>query len=434
MAVHNHPLEPIAIPSAVPVLPALPPSSRSPKHPRRAKRTLYTSISQQSLQRLQQYYPHPLSDEYVPAGLYECEVHDGITSHPDPFYSDDDSDELFSSCSSVSSSSVAKSASSYDFRAPGSVSSVSTANTSVSTISPPHVLCISPPHTSIHITPVTAHEFHPTSPPVLTSPSSDALAHLLRERLKKTFVSNLSSSFKTWKHSFSTNWLPYSLSPRMTDDLIPPSPTPDSEAQELITFKAKPCVPQDLLYTRKSFKSRDQRINSAFLRLYAADFHARTVTRTLPNTSYDASNQDHTELASMVESNPLLKNFHYHHNIYRVSSMSRDKLWNSIILPPRADDSPQHCIDYSTYIYIGDDSSHNVSSVIRPSGKNYMPWCSRSGNNTSTFTPAGTKRNGPVMLNGLAPSSGVTKTQFTVKGWCNPRWTLNQHIPTSYRS
>ncbi|EGW31573.1 uncharacterized protein SPAPADRAFT_62189 [Spathaspora passalidarum NRRL Y-27907] len=130
-------------------------------------------------------------------------------------------------------------------------------------------------------------------------------------------------------------------------------------------------------------------------------------------------NGNQEELIKLVQSNPSLRQFHYQYNIYRVSCMSRDKLWNSVILPPRSDESPTWEIDPAEYVFRGKEDDDDLNySIIRKEGK-YLPWDSIM---KPSIKPAGVLPKGRCIFNGMAPNSGVTKTQFTVKGWCNSRW------------
>ena len=65
---------------------------------------------------------------------------------------------------------------------------------------------------------------------------------------------------------------------------------------------------------------------------------------TLPNSP----TQD--ELYKIIKRHPNIK-FHYKHNIHRISNMSREKLWNNVILPPRQDDSPELFIKVTHILY-----------------------------------------------------------------------------------
>lgn len=249
---------------------------------------------------------------------------------------------------------------------------------------------------------------------------------------RKNIVSNLTSSFKSFRdslHRSSQNLIPYSLSftPRMTDDRVPlKDPEPEHEAleEELQTYSVlETDLSQalDKLPANKSFRNRDQRINSKFLSMYAYDYSARA-SGVLPNL------HTNEEFSKLINKNKALKMFHSQYNFYKISNMSRDKLWNSVILPPRTDVCPRAAVDHSSYIYVGHDENEQkrVHSLIRMHG-DYLPWAQPCPENelvhkTKFLKPAGIMKHGTSCDNGPSPSSGVSKTQFTVKGWCNSRW------------
>lgn len=275
-----------------------------------------------------------------------------------------------------------------------------------------------------------------------------------------------STKFKT-KFNYKIFDYSFIISPRMTDDKLPKiSTTPststiddidsdsdsDSECDEdnlteLQTISSSPspcpinsCSDLIKLTSKKSFKNRDERINSNFLRLYAIDYNSR-MSKILPNT-YTID-----EFQSIItNSNSIgVKLFHERFNFYKISNINKDKLWKSVILPPRSDGFPTDCINLSQYIFVGDspattptpatnlklklnsnsnsnDNSRDngevgYSSLIRLNG-NYQPW----NNSIKSIKPTGILPNIKFINNGKSPNSGVSKTQFTVKGWCNSRW------------
>lgn len=231
-------------------------------------------------------------------------------------------------------------------------------------------------------------------------------------------------------------------SPRLTDEKLPlqkPS-CPEAKVQEEETEETEETPMEELttfhhhqhhnhhheLGLEKSqcikYKTRELRTNSRFLILYAFDMNARCNSMTLPNSP----TQD--ELYKIIKHHPNIKKFHYKHNIRRISNMSREKLWNNVILPPRQDDSPELFIKSDPYIIYNDHNELDNGldghySIVRKLGK-YMPWALKP-----SIKPAGVLPNSKWVFNGQAPNSGITKTQFTVKGWCNPRWV--DHTPTN---
>lgn len=277
------------------------------------------------------------------------------------------------------------------------------------------------------------------------SPSSDSLYVILKKSTPspsplgnnsgvKSMYSNLTSSLKSFRNKLSLynkeNLISYIVdSPRLTDDKLPQIPELENEVvnetddpvdqdqvmQELTTFKSSGphhCS-NKLGLTRVKFKTREQRSNREFLRLYAFDHHARTKSRVLPNS------MSPDEIKKIIKKHPHIKKFHYDYNIQRISNLSKDKLWSNVILPPRSDESPGLFIDGENYICIEEVDEDELSlgySIVRKQG-GYMPWVLKQ-----SIRPAGVLPKSKCIFNSEAPNSGVTNCQFTVKGWCNPRW------------
>ncbi|KAL6452786.1 hypothetical protein SBY92_000127 [Candida maltosa Xu316] len=249
---------------------------------------------------------------------------------------------------------------------------------------------------------------------------------------KKSVYSNLSSSLRSFKYKISSYHKEFFVSflmdsPRLTDDKLPIEEEDDEEKQdekeeeeetrpkmqELTTFKASNNNQDTLSTVHHSikYKTREHRCSGLFLPLYAFDRTARVKSMTLPIT------KSTDELKHLFKINPQLKSFHYDHNIHRVSNLSREKLWNNVLLPPRNDDSPGMSINGDNYIYIDDDDETSAYySIVRKNGT-YLPWALKQ-----SIEPAGVLHQGKWMFNSRAPNSGISKSQFTVKGWCNPRW------------
>jgi hypothetical protein len=202
----------------------------------------------------------------------------------------------------------------------------------------------------------------------------------------------------------------------MTDDHVPSVETVPQE-KELTTFSISLPDQEHLDANVRHFRNRDSRINSTFLRLYALDYHARSISKTLPN--------DEEELYDCIERNPNLHDFHANFDLEYISGCSKNKLWSQVILPPRSDGCPPQSIDSCQYICLQQSVDQETngthmsesSSLIRQSGK-CLPWQVL----VPCLKPAGVLPMGKVLCNGLSPSSGVTKCQYTMKGWVNKRW------------
>lgn len=163
---------------------------------------------------------------------------------------------------------------------------------------------------------------------------------------------------------------------------------------ELTTFNES--QPQEIVHHITKVKNRDERINCNFLKLYAQDYSSRQKGY-LP--------QDHGNF--IIDKN--LQKFHQQYNIYKVSNASKDKLWQNIILPPRKDEMPT-VIDHKNYILV---EGENTKTIVM--NGSHIPWM-----NKKSIKPTGCE--GKYLINGLNPNSGITRTQYTVKGWVNKRW------------
>ena len=106
-------------------------------------------------------------------------------------------------------------------------------------------------------------------------------------------------------------------SPRLTDDKLPQIPELENEVvnetddpvdqdqvmQELTTFKSSEphhCS-NKLGLTRVKYKTREQRSNREFLRLYAFDHHARTKSLVLPNNMSPDEIKNYQEASTYKE-------------------------------------------------------------------------------------------------------------------------------------
>ncbi|RCK57535.1 hypothetical protein Cantr_06469 [Candida viswanathii] len=322
---------------------------------------------------------------------------------------------------------------------PTSASTVSCSPITTTSMSPSSVdskrgrrsLCRSPSSDSLH---VILKKSTPSPSPLGHNNNSTSSSHM------KSMYSNLTSSLKSFRNKI-TSYNRESIismmteSPRLTDDRLPLVPETEEEEdeeeieeehehvdddddeatsmEELTTFKSSGSHTANNSYkvglSRVKFKAREQRSNREFLRLYAFDHQARTESLTLPNCiSPD-------EVKRILKLNPHMKKFHYKYNIHRISNLSRDKLWSNVILPPRDDDSPGLFIDGEKYVYV-DGEEQTSYSIVRKQGV-YLPWVLKQ-----SIRPAGVLPKSKCIFNSEAPNSGVTNCQFTVKGWCNPRW------------
>ncbi|CUM47340.1 uncharacterized protein AC631_05373 [Debaryomyces fabryi] len=228
--------------------------------------------------------------------------------------------------------------------------------------------------------------------------------------VKGLAVSKFTRAFKVLKTSI--NRTSYSilshhgyLSPRMTDDAVPGLSCHEREddsnlegPQTHMCASGDSMRPPLELPRGNEYRGRDSRMNSLFLRLYAIDYEARC--RSILPTSYSSR-----ELSYVINRSRVAKEFHRRFNIISVSNLSRDKLWDNVILPPRIDSSPGAYIDSSSYVYVGNEKKTDTRDRHHYYNK-----------------PAGVLYNSRCFYNDQSPQAGNTKLQYTIKGWCNSRW------------
>ncbi|KAK6465380.1 hypothetical protein DFJ63DRAFT_20500 [Scheffersomyces coipomensis] len=433
-------------------------------------------------QRLNTYKNHPLiNDHQQEKYFYEDELDDTSFEEEEEEEDDDDEDDeddvdevTFSYSDDYSLSSYSTHKHTILSKSP-SIQSISSSSNYSSSINLNNIF------TTTTTTTVSPSYINTTSQVMKSLPSTDSLTKLLQDSKPRTIPDQIDESiefvskndtnsdntksvvFSNLTKSIKKNWrllknnpiFFLKESPRLTDDILPSenvktSTIPD-EPQELITFnKEETHHNNDLIKipSSKSFKNRDHRINSTFLRLYAMDYNARAITKTLinqplSNNTNDLNVFDDDDGIDQYINDNLIE-FHQKYNLYRISNISRDKLWKSVILAPRLDNSPLNHINCDDYVYVGDEEiteekdeeksseSSEVDqrpvisrsySLTRKQG-NYLPWTttSKTLNPVRSIKPAGILNNSCKLNHGLSPTSGFTKAQFTVKGWCNPRW------------
>lgn len=331
----------------------------------------------------------------------------------DTFDEDDDDDQSKLSLSIESSSSLASSFQSNCFgsrstRPSGAMPSRPWRLSLSSSTSPPSLTSLTIKSTSSNLT---THTFVTSTPTRVSSLESISSLKLAVRRPSRTLASNLTESFKSFHSSLrrgtATIAATFNLTPRMTDDVLPQPPVTE---EELTTFRDEEDCPTEWEPAAlPRFKNRDQRVNSDFLRLYAFDYSARTLG-VLP-TAHTSS-----ELERLVLGSDLIRQFHHSHNLHKVLNASKDKLWKGVILAPRLDRCPYEHIECR--LYVADGSVADTHSLVRLCGT-HQPW---NVGGARCFKPAGILHGAKKCINGNAPSSGVTRSQYTVKGWCNPRW------------
>lgn len=234
----------------------------------------------------------------------------------------------------------------------------------------------------------------------------DNLSDVDRREQAKSRLSNLAQAFRIVKNSIirSSHYVRVHsvyFSPRMTDDALPAFETHHKTADDAAD---RLTATRGCSFGHHGLKCREHRVNSLFLRLYAFDCDARDAQ--LFPSSYSTE-----ELSNVVNKTRGARQFHRRYNLFKISELSRDKLWNSVVLPPRDDAVPRTHVDYASYMYVGD----------KPRLKQHVSLqCSRLAQ--CLAHPAGILCNGSSRHNGPSPGAGVSMPQYTKKGWCNPRW------------
>lgn len=168
-------------------------------------------------------------------------------------------------------------------------------------------------------------------------------------------------------------------------------------------------------------RNREPRINSKFLIMYSLDYSSR-LNHYLPNT------QSPSEVAELVASSKALHKFHRAYDLNKISLLSRDKLWANVVLLARHDALPLSHVEYKDYIRCGSDlqlclpcAPQRGHPIIKLDGEECFPWSHRDSAQ-GAIKPAGVLQGSSTLCNSDLPSSGLSRSQFTVKGWCNKRW------------
>lgn len=180
----------------------------------------------------------------------------------------------------------------------------------------------------------------------------------------------------------------------------------DHIGEELETFGGSAGEPCEVVFYRSKARNREHRVNSEFLKRYAMDCNAR-INGVLPINPDD--------LTTLL-CRPSIRTFDEKHGLNRLSEISRDKLWNSVILPPRKDPCPRNVIDSDTYVF-SPEETRRASIVSKYSTK--LPWATHQ----SSMKPAGRFRTSACLKSNASPTLGHSTPQYTVKGWQNERWT-----------
>lgn len=164
--------------------------------------------------------------------------------------------------------------------------------------------------------------------------------------------------------------------------------------QELQTFSAsRPQTPTES--HKPKFRSRETRANSRFLRLYAHDTAARAHGR-LPMLNSP-------EELALLRRIPTLRRFDKNHDLARISALSCKKLWDAVVLPPRADPLPKSTVD--SYAYLRVEAKGGLVIERGRNGSKVVPWAPHR----KWVPPAGQMGTGQYTVKGWVPSRLVSK-------------------------
>lgn len=165
----------------------------------------------------------------------------------------------------------------------------------------------------------------------------------------------------------------------------------EEEPVELQTFSssAPSYTPEP---SRSRFRTRESRANSTFLRLYAHDTAARAQGR-LPMLNSP-------EELALLRRIPALRRFDKHHDLARILALSCKKLWDAVVLPPRADPLPKQTVD--SFEYVKTEFTGGLTLEKGRNSSRVVPWAPQK----RWVRPAG-----------AWPLGG----QYTVKGWTPAR-------------
>ncbi|CAK7896740.1 hypothetical protein CAAN1_03S05006 [[Candida] anglica] len=285
----------------------------------------------------------------------------------------------------------------------------------------------------------------PVKKQLFSTSSSNNLAKLLEKQQQpstvfKPMTMSRSNSVTSMSSTMSSSFSALAMSPKTlfqryfatsnVDEVLPKSSsTVDSSTssnssipctQELQTWSVETHA-NNLVHDlrEKPTRNRDYRVNPRFLIMYTYDYNSR-VNGYLPNSHTKEEVEDLTHVEG-------IKDFHLQHNLCKISSISRDKLWENVVLPARIDPLPSNSIEYKDYVHVEESSYpphpslNRKHSIVKVDGCEYFPWSSLQ-NKHKSVKPAGFLKGGKTLVNGIQPSSGITKSQFTIKGWCNKRW------------
>lgn len=177
--------------------------------------------------------------------------------------------------------------------------------------------------------------------------------------------------------------------------------------EELVTFSEINCASStDSLRQGGRARNREFRINCDFLKRYAIDYSAR-VNFLLPLAPEDVDIMVHKG---------NLNRFDAQYGLTRISELSKEKLWNSVVLQPRSDAFPGLAIDSERFVFDADPERRNRAVAVKNGG--VIPWATHQ----SRLRPAGALRGTRSLGSTCSPTLGKTVTQYTIKGWRNERW------------
>ncbi|ANZ76934.1 BA75_03424T0 [Komagataella pastoris] len=169
-------------------------------------------------------------------------------------------------------------------------------------------------------------------------------------------------------------------------------------------------APPHSITSRLQHKVREPRVNSNFLRFYAQDYSIKE-KHLLPISEDDID--DYQYKLDLGEPIPDSSFSSY----CKLGLLSRERLWSSVILPPRSDEADDHSLFNNEYKQL-EVYPHSKNSICR-SRDGMLPWIKFCDKNRNKLLEPGQL----LRQKSLKPYGILNQdTQYVVKGWINKRF------------
>ncbi|CAY71138.1 Hypothetical protein PAS_chr3_1075 [Komagataella phaffii GS115] len=162
--------------------------------------------------------------------------------------------------------------------------------------------------------------------------------------------------------------------------------------------------------SRLQHKVREPRVNSNFLRFYAQDYSIKE-KHLLPVSEDDIDDYQYKlGLGEPISDSRF-------HSYCKLGLLSRERLWSSVILPPRSDEADDHSLFNNEYKQLK-ICPHSKNSICRTRG-GVLPWVKFCDKNRNKLLEPGQL----LRQKSLRPYGVLNQnTQYVVKGWINERF------------